>query len=534
MSLSPKEEDELIQLLELEQIDKAKTNYYDYVKYTHRNIYTYTRHGEYICNIINNAIEKRKKMLSGEIPLKTQYLKFSMPPQHGKSMHITETLPSYFLGQFPNEGVIEISYNDTFASKFGARNRDKIKEYGNDLFGIGIAKDSNAKGEWDILDADGKKTRGGMISRGVLSGITGSSLGDCIIIDDPIKNREEANSEVYRQKIWDEWMDSISTRIHPGAIVIVILTRWHEDDLWGRLDDPEHGNPLPWENHNLPLEAEENDLLGREIGEPLWPDRYDKDFVEERKQYPASYNSLYQGRPTSQEGNLIKRHWWRYWKPKGVELPPVTIRLPNGDFTNVEAIELPDNFDTQIQSWDMTFKDSDGTDFVVGGVWASKGANIFALDKIRNRMDFVNTVSAFEKMTSKWPKATAKLVEDKANGPAIISMLRKKIHGIIPIKPEGSKLARASAVTDIIESGNVYLPHPQICNWTNEFVEECASFPKGAHDDYVDEMSQALKRLMYARENFEDKNKRDEFLYRDEEETYELDDSYINMTVRGY
>ena len=246
-------------------------------------------------------------MNAGEIPTKNQYIAINMPPRHSKSMTITETLPSYYLGNFPEDRVIEISYSDTFARRFGKKNKEKVKQYGADLFDIHISKESSAHDEW-LLDNE----IGGMISRGVLSGITGMGA-DLMIIDDPIKNREEADSETHRGKIWDEWIDSFSTRLHPGAIVILILTRWHEDDLQGRLLSEEYGKPLPWQVYNLPLEAEEDDVIGREVGEPLWPERYGLEFIQERKRYPSSFNSLYQGRPTAAEGNLLKRAWWQYY-----------------------------------------------------------------------------------------------------------------------------------------------------------------------------------------------------------------------------
>lgn len=469
----------LAKLPSLEDVRKelAKRDYYEYVKYTHKRIYKYTRHGELIANTLNEAIEKRKRMKAGEIPVETQYFMFNVPPQHGKSMHITETFPSYFLGHFPDEGVIEISYNETFASKFGSRNRDKITSYGEELFGIRIAKDTNSKGEWEIIDAKtGEKTRGGMISRGIMSGITGSSLGDCIIIDDPIKNREEANSEVIREKHWDEWKDSVWSRIHPGAIVIIIMTRWHEDDLCGRLLNPEYGPVLPWQRINLPLECDEKHIveegnpLNRTIGEPLWPERYGREFIEQVKAYPSTYNALYQGRPSSATGNMFKRDWWQYY-----ETDPRLIQ-----------------FDEMIQSWDCTFKDSDGSDYVVGQVWGRKGADKYLVDQVRDRMDITTTMDAIRNMSAKWPKARLKLIEDKANGSAIISMLRHKLGGIVPVTPKESKLARAHAILPDVEAGNVYIPRNK--PWVQDFIEECAAFPKGANDDQVDCMTQALQR----------------------------------------
>jgi len=469
MSLSVSEELELIALLEAEDKYRAANDYYEYVRYTHGSLYTYTRHGEFICRMLNDAIVKRHKMFAGEIPMETQYFQISMPPQHGKSMHITETFPSYFLGHFPNEGVIEVSYNEGFAEKFGGRNKDKIQRYGLELFGVEVARDTQSKSEWAIA-VNGQKTRGGMMSRGIMSGVTGSSWGDCIIIDDPIKNREEANSETIREKHWQEWQDSISTRIHPGAIVILIMTRWHEDDLCGRLRNPEYAKPLPWQIINLPLEAEEYDLLGRQPGEPLWPERYGYDFIEVRKGYPSSFNALYQGRPTSQEGNMLKRHWWQYYDV----LPHMASKLI---------------------SIDATFKDSDDSDYVVIQVWGKNRADMYLIEQVRAKMNFMATIQTIRNMHKKHPDATWKLVEDKANGSAIISTLQREIGGIIPVNPEGGKVARVNAVSAYIESGNVYLPRH--AEWVHDFVEEAASFPNGKHDDQVDAMSQALHRFIY-------------------------------------
>jgi predicted phage terminase large subunit-like protein len=291
-----------------------------------------------------------------------------------------------------------------------------------------------------------------------------------MIIDDPIKNREEADSETHREKIWDEWIDSFSSRLHPGAIVILILTRWHEDDLQGRLMNAEYGQPLNWAVYNFPLEAEENDILGRNPGDPLWPERYGKTFIEERKRYPSSFNSLYQGRPSSAAGNILKREWWQYYD----QLPEMV---------------------TTIMSVDATFKDEDDNDFVAIQVWGKRGADMYMIDNLKARMNFPTTLQAIRNMTKKHPAAITRLVEDKANGPAIIAMLHREIGGMIPVKPEGGKVARVNAVSPHIESGNVYLPRH--AEWVHDFVEECASFPKGKNDDQVDAMSQALNRFIY-------------------------------------
>ncbi|MET3699523.1 predicted phage terminase large subunit-like protein [Bacillus oleivorans] len=454
-----------IRLPTLNEVKKAlaKKNYADYVAYSHEGRYTHARHTEFICDIIQKAIDKKKLMREGKIRTENQYIALNMPPRHSKSMTITETLPSYYQGHFPEDRVIEISYNDTFARRFGKKNKEKVKQFGKELFDIEVSKDSSAADEWNL-----DNNIGGMISRGVLSGITGQGA-DLMIIDDPIKNREEAESETMRDKVWDEWIDSFSTRLHPGAIVILILTRWHEDDLQGRLLNPEYGQPLNWQVYNFPLKAEENDILGREIGEPLWPERYGYEFIVERERYPSSFNSLYQGRPTSQEGNILKRDWWRYYDI----LPQIQIKL---------------------MSVDATFKDEDDNDFVSIQVWGKVGANSYLIDRVKARMNFPATIQSIVNLKKKHPDISAILIEDKANGPAIVSMLRNKIPGVIPINPEGGKVARVNAVSPYIEAGNVHLPRTE---WTHDFVEECASFPKGKHDDDVDSMSQALNRLYY-------------------------------------
>lgn len=490
---------ELQILLEEEVRDKARNCYLDYCLYTHKGQWIPGKHLVFVCGEVEKFIAGELYNSKGET---VSILIIQMPPQHGKSQSVTETLPSFYLGKWPDKRVIEVSYGDDLARRFGRRNKQKIEEFGKYLFGIELDKTRKSDTDFEIEGHSGS-----MISRGIMAGITGQP-GDLIVMDDPIKNRQEADSEVYRARLWEEWQSSIKTRLSADGKVILILTRWHEDDLAGRIIANENGVKVI----NIPCEAEENDPLGRERGEALFPEigkdiKWLQAFKDSYINDPTleggglrAWTALFQGRPSAQEGNMIKRHWWRYWKPKEADLPPVTVRLPDGDFQNIHARDLPDKFDRMLQSWDMTFKDSDGTDFVAGGVWASRGADIFGLDQVYERLDFPSTIRALLALTDKWPKVTTKLVEDKANGPAVIAMLKHQVGGLIAVQPEGSKVARASAVSPLIEAGNVYLPHPLIARWVNEFIEQCAGFPNGVHDDYVDEMSQALKRFMYARE----------------------------------
>jgi predicted phage terminase large subunit-like protein len=154
----------------------------------------------------------------------------------------------------------------------------------------------------------------------------------------------------------------------------------------------------------------------------------------------------------------------------------------------------------QVQSWDCSFKDLETSDYVVGQVWGRIGSRYLLLYQVRARMDCPGTVKAVREVSKLWPGSVAKLIEDKANGSAVIQMLGREIPGILPVNPEGGKVARAAAVSPLIEAGNIYLPHPQFFSWVNAFIEECAAFPNGAHDDQVDAMTQILLRWNQPRE----------------------------------
>lgn len=454
----------LAKALQVKAKHNAMRDYHSYIKYTCDN-YVELPHSKLLADAINGMLVKRDRMLSGEIPKENQFLMVSMPPRHGKSMTITETLPSYFLARESGSKAVVTAYSINLADDFARANSNKIKEH--NLFNVSIEADNQNR---MILS-----NKSVMVKAGILGGITGKGA-HLMIIDDPIKTSEEANSETTRNKIWNEWVSSLSTRLEPPAIVILVMTRWHEDDLAGRLLNGEYGDPLPWNVINLPLEAEEQDILGRLPGEPLWPERYGYDFIQVRKQYPRDFNALYQGRPTAAEGNLIKREWinWYQWRKEFIDTLPKLIL-----------------------SVDATFKDSSKADKVAIHVWGKKDANLYFVDRINARMDFVTTVQAIRNMLAKYPRISIKLIEDKANGSAIISVLNREIGGFVPVNPKGSKESRVQSILPWYESGNVYFPQNAPFEF-KDMLEEFFSFPNGANDDDVDAMSQALYRLIYA------------------------------------
>lgn len=437
-----------------------QSNYRAYCYYIHGGRWIPGKAVSYLCDQVQ-AFLRRETGAAYEV------LILSVPPQHGKSLTITETLPSWYLGRNPDKRVIEISYSEDFAQLFGRRNREKIARAGMQLWGVQLAKSPNSNTEWEL-----EGHVGGMISRGILSGVTGRPA-DLMIIDDPIKTRQEADSETIRARIWDEWENSFRTRLQAGAKVILIQTRWHEDDLAGRMIQREPNATVI----NLPCEAEEDDPLGRPVGDALAPEigkgnAWLRDYKQgfQSQEGSRAWTALFQGHPTSQEGNLFKREWWRYYDT----LPPIV---------------------QTIISVDAAFKDGEGNDFVAVQAWGKTGPDMYLLDAVKKHLDFPGTLQEIRAMRRRWPAAGVILVEDKANGSAVIQILRREIPGVVAVNPEGGKVARANAVSGAIESGNVYLPRN--APFTGDFVEECSSFPLGKHDDQVDAMTQALNRFVF-------------------------------------
>ncbi|MGB9886742.1 MAG: phage terminase large subunit [Moorellales bacterium] len=390
-----------------------------------------------------------------------------MPPRHGKSELTSRYFPAWYLGMFPDRRIILASYEADFAATWGRKARNLLEEFGPPLFGVKVSSESSAANRWDIEGHEG-----GMVTAGVRGPITGKGA-NVAIIDDPVKNDQEAMSQTYRDVAWDWYRATFSTRIQEDGAIILVMTRWHEDDLAGRLLRAQAEGGDKWEVVNLPALAEDGDALGRQPGEPLCPELFTKETLEATKVRLGSYwwNALYQQRPSPMEGGILKRSWWRFYR------------------------QAPDKFDEVIQSWDMSFKETTSGSYVVGQVWGRKGADKYLLDQVRDRMDFPATIQVVRSLSAKWPQARAKLVEDKANGPAVIATLKREISGLTAVEPQGSKEARAAAVSPDIEAGNVYLPDPSIAPWVHDFIEECAAFPNGANDDQVDAMTQALMRL---------------------------------------
>jgi len=415
----------------------------------------------------------------------------TMAPQEGKSVRVAQDFPVWALTKNPELMIVTASYGQSLANRNGRAVRNRILS--NPELGLTIAKDNGSVSEWTLSGHEG-----GLLSVGIGAGVTGRRA-DMMIIDDPIKDRKEADSEIFRDNVWDWWTDAASARLAPGAPVVVILTRWHQDDLAGRLVErnPEAG----WKVINIPARADhrpekgETDILGREPGEYMVSTRgrTEKQWrLREAAAGAKTWASLYQGRPSPDAGGVFpaEEGWSRY----GTPIHETVFDEEGKPVCRVPGINRDDH--ELIQSWDLTFKDTKGSDFVVGTVWLRVGNTAYLLDMVRERYNFSDTCKAILEMTRKWPQAIAKFVEDKANGPAVINALQKLVMGLIPIEPEGSKYARASAISPLVESGNVVLPTEAILPNVKQLLEEAKNFPNSSHDDTIDSMSQAINRLL--------------------------------------
>lgn len=432
---------------------KINDDFYLFFKNYHRN-YVLKEYHQYICQRLQNFYERVKRRESPRLII-------NLPPRHSKSTIISETFPVWVLGKHQDWEVIVSSYSQTLASKFSRRAREMaFQAQVEGIFsGLELSKNSQRQDEWET-------SRHGVYKAvGIGSSTTGAG-SHIFIIDDYCKDAIEARSETYQNRTL-EWYHSVAeTRLAPEGGVVILATRWNEGDLVGKLLESQ-GNR--WELIKFPAIAEEKEMF-REPGEALFPERFPIErLLEIKKAAPWVWDALYQQRPAPNEGNIVKREWIKYYS------------------------ELPNNFDNVIQSWDLTFKETQSGSYVVGQCWGVSGTDYYLIDQTRGHWNFTDTLTQIMAFSQKHPKALGKLIEEKANGAAVINTLRGKLEGIVAINPQGSKEARLSAVSPLIQAGNVYFN--KNAPYFNDLINELLTFPNGRSDDQVDCLSQALSYL---------------------------------------
>jgi predicted phage terminase large subunit-like protein len=423
------------------------------------------------------------RFLQAVVDGKSPRLMLTLPPRHGKSTLASRCFPAYVLGRYPDMSIIAASYSADLASRM---NRDvqhimEDEPYAELFPSTKLARlgDRGAVRTSDMFDVVGHN--GVYRSAGVGGGITG--LGCQIaVLDDVIKDRASADSATVLQSVFDWYTSTLYTRLAPGGGIIIMNTRWSTQDLSGRLLEAQaKGEGDEWRVVNFPAIATEDEPPYRRKGEALHPERYPLEALERIKVAIGTrdWEALYQQHPVPDGGAIFKDEWLqRTWLPK----------------------DLPARFDAVIMSWDLAFKSTDASDFVVGQLVGRHGADYYILDQLRGRWSFTESVTQVkelaERARARFPRVAPRiLIEDKANGPAVIDALKHEVSGIIPVEPDGSKEARAHAVTALFEAGNVLLPDRSLAPWVDEYRLELTRFPSGAFDDQVDATTQALRYL---------------------------------------
>ena len=460
VSLSSKMELEL--LLERKKRLTAKSDLAVFSEYL--TGFQAARHHALICR-------KLEAVANGKI----NRLLIAAPPGSAKTTYVNLAFPAWYLGRNPDKLVITASHTAELAETMSGKVRNLIADerYGNIFPKTRISKDSKSKGRWSTM------TKGEYFATGVGGAVAGRR-GDLIIIDDPFRSRADAESKARRELV-DSWYKAdIYTRLKPGGAIVLIATRWHPDDLSGRLlARALAGEGDKWDTLILQAVCEdpENDPLGRQFGESIWPEWFSEEMLEGVKRTVSvrEWESLYMQRPAPLEGGMVGRDWFKWYKT-----------LPEGEPAKIT------------QSWDMGNTDSDRADPSVCLTWAQIGNRHFLLNVWKKKVEFPELLKAVKDQAIEW-NPSAVLIENKGHGQTTIQTLGggNWNYNIIKIQPEGqgSKSFRYDLVTPMFSDGKVFVPGegPEACEkWVDEFVYELLTFPNNMHDDQVDATSQYL------------------------------------------
>ena len=472
------------------QLKKAQSSFTDFVRMMNPDLE--------FADFQYKLMEKLDALEKGTLG-KTKLL-ITMPPRHAKSFLATVHFPVYYLGRKPNRNVLSTSYNQDLAKTFGRQVRDLAREprITQAFQDFKMSEESRAVDDW----------RTSLNGTYFATGIGGSTTGRAstlLILDDPVKAREEADSITQRNKTWSYYISALTTRKQPEPdgtkpIEIVILTRWHPDDVAGRLMETPDWKAGEWEHINFPaikiISGEKKPVTDlppddpryipsgklstvapgkryykEDAEEALWDERFPLEELYKRKKLdPREFASLYQQTPYIVGGNLIKSGWWKYYEPKDVEYQSIIIAA------------------------DTAFKKTEQSDFSVLMVMgADRNGDLYIIDIIRNKWDFPELKRACIQLNTKWRGKGLRgfYIEDKASGQSLIQELKNQSGvSVLPFKVVQDKVARLNAVTPMIEGGRVFLN--KTANWVDDFMEEAQSFPNGKNDDQIDALSLGL------------------------------------------
>jgi len=385
------------------------------------------------------------------------------PPRHGKTYEIQYFI-AWYIGRNPSKQIIYATYSQMRANDVGREVRNLLlSEFHEQIF-----PDCKISADSKSVNKISTQQHGNLFSVGVGAAVTGRGA-DLLLIDDPVRNREEAESKIQQSKLKDWFQSTAYTRLMPGRSgIIIVNTRWHENDLSGwTLRELKHE---PWHVLSLPAIAEPGDFLGREPGEALWPDSYDEEALEQIKLTVGTreWSALYQQRPVDVSGALVKLDW----------------------IQRFDLNEMP-KFNKIVISWDTAYKAKQINDPSAATVWGITKNGFYLIDVINKRMEYPDLKKETIRLYEKY-RPSALLVEDKASGQSLCQELKNSTRiPVIPINPDADKITRFNEITAFYESGKVY--HPMKASWLVDYEMQITRFPHAPHDDMADSTSQFLR-----------------------------------------
>lgn len=462
--MGPREQLELLELIEqMDQIagvEKCRSSLLTFAQKMNPNFIVGPHHRKIAAVFEAIARGEKKRVI------------INIAPRHGKSEISSYNFPSWFLGNFPEKKVIMTSHTAELATGFGRRVRNLMDspEYSDVFPGVTLSSDSKAAGRWAT------NKNGEYFALGIGGALAGRG-GDLIIVDDPHSEQDAKNNNVAAfLDAWEWFKQGLLTRLMPGGAVVVLMTRWSKLDITGQLINHMTKNPGAdqWEVIELPAVLPS--------GNPLWPDFWSKEELEKKRidVGAAAWAAQYMQQPTSEGAQLLKKEWWKHWDKEDP---------PDCEYTILSldaAQESHNRADYNAMTlWGVFYMD---------GPDGRKQANVILLNAWRERMEFPELKKAVLEDFRKWEPDTF-IVEKKSNGAALYQELRRMGIPVTEFTPGRGqdKISRVNAVSDMISSGMVWVPTDR--RWAADVIEECAEFPLGANDDYVDSTTQALMRV---------------------------------------
>lgn len=444
----------------------VQNSFYSYLKlsFPDSDPLIYGKHIRLLCNILTRAERGEFRDAKG-----FTRLIITMPPRHLKSRTISESFPSWFMAKNPSRHTIAVSYSSELGVKFGAKNKEKFETLGAQFFGAQLSREARAKSPWETS----------LGARFLGTGIGGACTGfgaDLLIIDDPFKNRQEADSTTTREYVWSEWEDTLSTRLQGEKMVIVIHTRWHEDDLIGRLLSSDSSGD--WTLVNLPAECEnpKTDLLERPLGMPLWPENgYDKDYFDAVRPQARTWAALYQQRPKVAGGALFKASYFKYFDVQG----DILLLF---DETGVRRFRKSECWSCQVA--DTALKEKQDSDYTaITHFIITPEFDVLWMDTFEEKLEVPKQPRALMSFRAKW-KPNFQVIENKQSGIFLDQLFRGTNTPLRTVEANSDKVTRCFEILTYYERGKVYhyVGMPKL----QRVEEQLTGFPNVKNDDIVD------------------------------------------------